>query len=99
MNVYYTDLLKLAKSLASLFQNRGVAGFGLVTVEDDVDIERIELDAAAASTGALGGNQGRARPEEWVHDDFPSVSEIEESVRQHSHRLDGQMILKPSPGI
>ena len=52
--------LKLVENLASLFQNRGVAGFGLVTVEDDVDIERIELDAAADTTGLIGRDEGRS---------------------------------------
>jgi hypothetical protein len=73
--------LKLVERLAGLFQNRGVARFGLVTAENDVDIERIELDAAAATTGSLGGNQGRAGPEERVEHDVPSVGQVEESVR------------------
>src|SRR5450631_1525397 len=58
------SLSKLVERFACLFQNRGLAGFGLITAEDDVDIKWIELDATATSASSLGGNQGRARPEE-----------------------------------
>jgi hypothetical protein len=62
------------KCLAGRFQNRGSAGFALVTAQDDVDVEWIEvLDAAAAAAGSLGGNQGRARSQERIEHDVPMV--------------------------
>src|ERR1700739_512111 len=51
---------KLVQRFAGLFEDRGLASFSLVAVQDHVDVERIEFDAAAASAGFLGGHQGRA---------------------------------------
>jgi Peptidase family M28 len=39
--------LEAGRTFACPFKNRGLAGFGLITTEDDVDIERIELETAA----------------------------------------------------
>ena len=52
-----TALKTRVERLAGRFQNRGFTGFALVTAEDDIRVEWIELNAAAASTGSLGGNQ------------------------------------------
>jgi hypothetical protein len=73
---------KLVERFASLFEDRGLAGSSLVAAEDDVDVERIELDAAAASAGFLGGHQGRARAQKRVKHDIPAVGEIVERVDQ-----------------
>jgi hypothetical protein len=46
--------------LAGLDENRLVAGRGLKASHDHVDVERIELDAAADTTGLIGRDEGRS---------------------------------------
>jgi hypothetical protein len=45
-----------------------VAGRGLKAPHDHIDVERIELDAAADATGLIGLDGGRARAKERVDD-------------------------------
>jgi hypothetical protein len=40
-----------------LEENRLVAGRGLKAPHDDIDVERIELDAAADATGLVGRDE------------------------------------------
>lgn len=42
-----------------LSMRRGQARHGLPTLDDRVDVDRVDLDAAASSARALGSNQGR----------------------------------------
>ena len=46
--------------LAGLDENRLVAGRGLKAPHDHIDVERIELDAAADATGLVGRDEGRS---------------------------------------
>src|SRR3984957_12060808 len=46
--------------LAGLDENRLVAGRGLKAPHDHIDVERIELDAAADTTGLIGRDEGRS---------------------------------------
>ena len=69
--------------LARLDQNRRVACRGLVSAHDDIDIERVELDAATDAAGRLGGDEGRAGAEERVDDSAAAVGEVEKSILEH----------------
>ena len=45
--------------LACLDKDGRLAGRGFIAADYDVDVERIELDAAADAAGVLGGDEGR----------------------------------------
>ncbi len=53
---------------------------GLVAADDHVDVERIELDAAAYATGRLRGDEGRAGPEERVDNNVAAAGKVAECV-------------------
>jgi hypothetical protein len=46
--------------LAGLDENRLVAGRGLKAPHDHIDVEQIELEAAADATGLVGRDEGRS---------------------------------------
>ena len=73
--------------LAGLDENRLVAGRGLKAPHDHIDVERIELDAAADATGLVGRDEGRARAKERVDDDVAAVGEIEKGVLAYMLKL------------
>jgi hypothetical protein len=56
------SLGQFGEAFAGLFENRGLAGCALEAANDDVHKKRIELDSMANAAGALGGNEGGARP-------------------------------------
>ena len=66
----------------------------LVPAQDDIDIERVKLNTAAASACLFGSDERRSRTEEWVEDDVAAFGHIEQCIFQHGNRLDGGMILK-----
>src|SRR6516162_3053922 len=54
------------KCLAGLDQNRLVARRRLIAAQNDVNVERIELDAAAGAPSLVGCDEGRAGAQERV---------------------------------
>jgi hypothetical protein len=52
---------KLVKRFSGFFQNRGLASFSLVAVQDHVDVERIEFDARG-SIGRFSRRRSGSRP-------------------------------------
>ena len=87
------------KRLAGLDMRRSLARGKFIPTDDDVDIERIELDAAANAASLLGGDEGRARAEERVDDDVAPVGQVQQRVLDHRGRLDGRMVLKAWGGV
>jgi hypothetical protein len=51
--------LNRCEGLTSVGEDSGCVCCRLIAPDDDVDVERIELDAAAHPAGTLGGYQGR----------------------------------------
>src|SRR5882724_9410991 len=63
--------------LSCVFENGWPSCRCLATAKDDIDIERIKLNAAAASPSPFGSDEGRSRPEEWVEDDVATARHVE----------------------
>src|SRR5262245_59526805 len=66
-----------------LFENGWPSRRGLVTAQDDIDIERVEFHAAAASASSFSSDEGRSRPEEWIEDDVAAIRHIKQRILQH----------------
>src|SRR5262249_33636860 len=65
----------------------------LPTLDRDVDILRIDLDAAADSLGDLGGRQCRPTAEEGLIDKFAALGVIQDRAPHEIHRLLGRMVV------
>jgi hypothetical protein len=74
--------------LTGAFQDRWLSRHDFVAAQDDLDVEWIELEAAAASASLFAGDERRSRTEEWVDDDVAAFGHIEERIFQHGNRLD-----------
>ena len=59
--------------LTSVGEDNGCARCRLIASDDDVDVERIELDTAAHPPGILGRHKGRPRAEEGVENNLATV--------------------------
>ena len=66
----------------------------LVPAQDDIHIERVKLDTAAASACLFGSDDRRSRTDEWVEDNIAPFGHVEQRIFQHANRLDGGVILK-----
>jgi len=66
----------------------------LVPAQDDIHIERVKLDTAAASACLFGSDEHRSRTDEWVEDNIAPFGHGEQRIFQHANRLDGGVILK-----
>src|SRR4029077_5745899 len=75
------------------FQDRDLSCHRFVSAQDDLDVEWIQLAAAAASAGLFAGDERRSRTEEWVDDDVAAFGHIEQGIFQHGNRLDGRVVL------
>ena len=62
-----------------LDEKRGFACGGLIATQNHVNVERIELDAAADATGLVGCDEGRAGAEERVEHDVAPIGEVQQS--------------------
>lgn len=78
---------QVLERLAGIGQNGILARGPLVAADDDVDVERIELDAATDTADLVGGNQGRPGAKERVNDDVATIGEIEERTALCCRRL------------
>jgi hypothetical protein len=52
--------------LVCAFQDGWPSGHRLVSAQDDIDIERVELEAAAVAASPFGSHERRSRAEERV---------------------------------
>jgi hypothetical protein len=59
--------------LACAFQDRCLSCHRFVAAQYDLDVEWIQLEAAAASAGLFAGDERRSRTEEWVDDDVAAM--------------------------
>src|SRR5271170_2683289 len=91
--IFRTSRRQLTEALAGLHEDRRLAAGRLVATHDDVDVERVKLDAPAEAAGRLGGDEGRPGAEERVQHDIAAVGEVEERVLDHCGRLDRRMVL------
>jgi hypothetical protein len=63
----------LFEGLARVGENNGSARFRLIASDNDIDVEWIELDAAAHPPGILGGDESRPGAEEGVENNLATV--------------------------
>src|SRR5436305_15031910 len=64
-----------------------VSGEGLPAADRDIDVERVDLESKAASTGALGCYDGGATAEETVEDHVAPSGAVQDRIGDHGHRL------------
>src|ERR1700727_883413 len=65
---------------AAFGMDRAVAGQALPTADGDVDIKRVDLDAAADAAGALRRNQGRPVAQKRIEHDGPGTIAVYREV-------------------
>ena len=78
------------------------AGEALPPPNDEIGIDRVDLDAAALATDLFGGDQRAAGPEKRIQNQLPTRRTVHHGIRQHGDRLDGRMqlqMMKILPGI
>ncbi len=85
---------QLGKCLACAFQDGWPFRCRFVSAQDDLDVERIKLEASAASAGLFASDEGRSRTEEWVDDDVATFGQVEQGIFQNGNRLDGGVVLQ-----
>jgi hypothetical protein len=90
---------KFFEGRASVSESNGVTRCRLIAPDDDIDIERIELDPAAHPPGTLGGEQSGPGAEEGIENNFTTVRQIDHRILQHCGRFHRWMILKTFPSI
>jgi len=86
---------QLGICLACAFQDGWPFRYRFVSAQDDLDVEWIKLEAAAASAGLFASDEGRSRTEEWVDDDVAAFGKVEQGVFQHGKRFDSGVFLQP----
>ena len=94
-----TTCLKLCEGFTGLGQDWARNCSRLVTLDDEINLDWIELNAIADAAGLLGRDQGGTGTQEGINDDVTSTSDIKEGVDQHCGRLGGRMILEATTGI
>src|ERR1700722_11218800 len=87
--------LKLERSKvdAALGMDRALAGHALPAADGDVDIKRVDFDAAADAAGALRRHQGRPAAQKRIEHNVAAPRAIEKRVGDEPDRLDGRMQL------
>src|SRR5262249_24746063 len=80
--------------LACGFQDGWSSRHRLVTAQQDIDIERVEFEAAAASASAFSSDKRRSRTEEGIEHDVVALSHVKQRVRYHGDRFDGGLVTK-----
>src|SRR5260370_22302597 len=83
--ILYHLCLQLHKSSIARRMPRLLTGERLPAPDDHVDVERIELDAVAASPGALRGDHRGTATQEAVDHDVTASRAVHDRVR---HQLD-----------
>src|SRR5712675_2561189 len=68
-----------------------VSGEALPAADRGIDIQRIELHAAADPADALGGQQRRAAAEEGIEHEIAARRAIEDGVRDQRDRFHGRV--------
>src|ERR1700722_17262662 len=89
--------LERGKVDAAFGMDRAVAGQALPTADGDVDIKRVDLDAAADAAGALRRHQGRPAAQKRIEHNVAAPRAIEKRIRDEPDRLNGRMQLVEAP--
>lgn len=92
-------LREFVESLSCLDVDCVPASRVLEATDDDVDIERIEFNAAADAAGLLASDLGRAGAQEGIDDDLAAIGEVKESVFGHCGRLHRWVILEATASV
>src|ERR1700677_1532555 len=77
--------------------DRALAGHALPAADRDVDIKRVDLDAATDAAGALRRHQGRPAAQKRIEHDVAADRVIEKRVGDQPDRLNGRMELVEAP--
>src|SRR5580658_4405376 len=85
--------LERSKVDAALGMDRALAGHALPTADGDIDVERVDLDAAADAAGALRGYQGRPATQKRIEHNVAADRAVKKRVSDQRERLDGRMQL------
>src|SRR5262245_63926980 len=80
--------------LACGFQDGWSSRHCLVTAQHNIDMERVEFEAAAASASALSSDKRRSRTEERIEHDVAALSQVKQCVFYHGDRFDGGVVPK-----
>src|SRR6476620_6707457 len=83
----------LFEGLARVGENNGSARFGLIASDNDIDVEWIELDAAAHPPGILRGDESRPGAKEGVENNLATVCQVDQRILQHCGWFHSRMIL------
>src|SRR5271168_317727 len=92
-------LVKLERSKvdAALGMDRARAGHALPAADRDVDIKRVNLDAAANAAGALRRHQGRPAAQKGIEHNVAAARAIKQRIGDQPDRLDRRMQLVEAP--
>src|ERR1043165_8569553 len=89
-------LLQFCKRPTRDSVDRGLAGKGLPAPDNGVDVNRVELDAVADSSGALGGDQSGSASQEAVENYISPRGTVHDCVGYEGHgfhrRLESQQL-------
>jgi hypothetical protein len=80
-----------ARGRQSCGRSPHVARCRLPAADNCVDIGRVELDAVAAPTGALGRDHRRAAAEKAIEHDVAAGRAAEDRIGDHRNRFDGRV--------
>src|ERR1700756_2235572 len=83
--------LELGKAFPARDMPRGLARIGLPAADYCIDIKRIELDAVAGASGALGGNERRAAAEKGIEHERATVRAVEDRIGNEGDGFDRRM--------
>src|SRR5688572_5656617 len=72
--------LAIGKGLAGVREDRAAAGIGLPTADDDVDIQRVDLDQRGATLGLLRGNECGPGTAEWIEDQVAALGAVLDGI-------------------
>lgn len=77
-----------SKRFASISMRSLPAGYLLMSADNDVNVERVELDTATTAAGLLGRDQCRSGSKKRIEHHIAPVGQVEDRVLQQSHWFD-----------
>ena len=83
----------LLEGLAGVGENSGNPCFRLIASDNDIDVEGIELDAAAQPPGILGRDESQSGAEEGIENNLATVCQVDQRILEHGGRFHSRMIL------
>src|SRR5258705_10635105 len=83
----------LFEGLARVGENNGSARFRLIASDNDIDVEWIQLDAAAHPPGILGGDESRPGAEARVENNIANVRQGGQRILQRCGCVHSRLVL------